>query len=493
MSLRSVEVKPLVSWLASQLHGSALQAIQHTDPNTLVLRLRQPGLTTHLLLATGNGRSRLHTVEKAPPAPTQPLPFQGLLRKHLHGQLVRMEMVDEERIIRLRFEESSGKAHCLVAELTDRHGNFFLLDESDTILGSARTSSSTVRQLKVSQAWQPPKPHSGPTEDRYHGQNGAARNQTIRDHYNTLDANTSQQGRRTAFHRMLRGRLKGLEKLLARQEAEASRGNEAVALRQEGDLLQSAFHRLERGQSEIMITDFFDEDGVERCLVLDPSLSPSEQLEARYKSARRAKRSSEQAGVRADATRALVTEIRQLQELADELIDGDPTLLTEKLPTQLRREWSRVEPTSEHHLSGTSKQERRKKQRHRRLPYRSYSSPSGHEIRVGRGARDNDELTLRLSRGNDLFLHVRGRPGAHVIVCRPGKNPSPALLLLAAQLALANSGIGDGDRAEVLWTRVKEVRKPRGMAPGAVLLRSEKVLYVEASREVLDQLVPLKH
>ena len=75
-----------------------------------------------------------------------------------------------------------------------------------------------------------------------------------------------------------------------------------------------------------------------------------------------------------------------------------------------------------------------------------------------------------------------------MVICRPGPSPSPELLLLGAQLALAHSGIKEGAREEVTWTRVKEVHKPKGMAPGKVLVRQEKVLYVEAQRRALDVL-----
>jgi len=292
---------------------------------------------------------------------------------------------------------------------------------------------------------------------------------------------------------MLRGRIKGLEKLLARQDKETARGEEARGLREEGDLLQSAFHQLQRGQDEISLPDFFSESGGMRRLALDPALSPPEQVEARYNAARRAKRSADQAGGRAATTRALLTQLRELQEQVKLRDDGDVSSLLKQLPAELQQEWSRKDPQQKDVGAAKSRSAKRRDSERRRLPYRSYSSPSGHEIRVGRGARDNDELTLRISRGNDLFLHVRGRPGAHVIVCSPGKTPGTELLLLAAQLAMAHSGIAHGDRAEVLWTRVKEVRKPRGMAAGAVLLRSEKVLYVEARREELERLVPLKN
>ena len=109
-------------------------------------------------------------------------------------------------------------------------------------------------------------------------------------------------------------------------------------------------------------------------------------------------------------------------------------------------------------------------------------------MHVGRSAADNDALTLHNAKGNDVWLHVRGRPGAHVVIRAPGRAPQPELLLLAAQLALVHSGLADGARAEVTWTRVKHVKKPRGLPPGKVLVTQERVLYVETDRAALEQL-----
>jgi predicted ribosome quality control (RQC) complex YloA/Tae2 family protein len=113
----------------------------------------------------------------------------------------------------------------------------------------------------------------------------------------------------------------------------------------------------------------------------------------------------------------------------------------------------------------------------RRAPWRRWRGPGGVEIRSGRSARDNGAL-LRASCGRDLWLHVRGRSGAHVVVPDAGEAPSLDLLLAAAQVALAASSVAPGESHEVAWTRVKHVRQPKGAAPGRVLVSQEKVLWV---------------
>jgi len=103
----------------------------------------------------------------------------------------------------------------------------------------------------------------------------------------------------------------------------------------------------------------------------------------------------------------------------------------------------------------------RKTQAATRLPYRKFISQSGAPILVGRSARDNDTLTLRVARGNDLWLHARGMQGAHVVVPGPGESPDPRTLGDAALLAAHFSPRGPGRRGSGL-DALQALRKTKG-------------------------------
>jgi len=127
---------------------------------------------------------------------------------------------------------------------------------------------------------------------------------------------------------------------------------------------------------------------------------------------------------------------------------------------------------------------------------RRFTSGDGLTILVGRGGAQNDELTFRLARGNDIFLHVSGRPGPHVVIrALPGRQVPPETLLDAAQLALYYSltsrhavRFEEGLAADVDYTEVKHVRKPRGAKPGMVLLARHQTLRVNAEPERIQRL-----
>jgi len=124
-----------------------------------------------------------------------------------------------------------------------------------------------------------------------------------------------------------------------------------------------------------------------------------------------------------------------------------------------------------------------------RLPYRRFRSQSGAPILVGRSARDNDALTFRVARGNDVWLHARSLQGAHVVLPGAGEAPDARTLGDAALLAAHFSSARGADGAEVAWTRCKHVRKPRGAKPGAVTISQEKTLRVRLDEERLAALL----
>ena len=105
----------------------------------------------------------------------------------------------------------------------------------------------------------------------------------------------------------------------------------------------------------------------------------------------------------------------------------------------------------------------------------------GFEVLVGKGDADNDHLTFGVAEPQDLWLHVAGPAGSHVVIRNPEKlDEAPrAVAERAAQLAAWHSRArGARGKVEVHLCRVADVSKPRGFAPGQVLLRTWKALKV---------------
>lgn len=110
-----------------------------------------------------------------------------------------------------------------------------------------------------------------------------------------------------------------------------------------------------------------------------------------------------------------------------------------------------------------------------RMPYYRYESVEGIEIRVGKGADDNDELSCNPAYrdGNQWWMHVAGYPGSHVVICSSEediRHTHKQTVIDAALLTAMHSKAGQAGKVQVTLTRCRNVSKPRGAKPGLVQL-----------------------
>jgi len=108
-----------------------------------------------------------------------------------------------------------------------------------------------------------------------------------------------------------------------------------------------------------------------------------------------------------------------------------------------------------------------------------YGLPGGYEALAGKTDADNDLLSLRLASPGDLWFHVRGLPGSHVILRHPeGQKPDSTVIKLAAAIAAWHSKARHAGTVPVCYTECRHVGKPRGAKPGSVSIKREKILKV---------------
>jgi predicted ribosome quality control (RQC) complex YloA/Tae2 family protein len=214
---------------------------------------------------------------------------------------------------------------------------------------------------------------------------------------------------------------------------------------------------------------------------LDPAKPPQAQLDAIFNRARRLKEGARIAQARLDeAAQAHAA----LAELAAKLTESDADFdaLEAAARAAAPRDFKmgpRPAPGARHARSGEAKP-----------PFRTFAGGTEAKILVGRGALQNDALTLRVARPHDLWLHAKGFTGAHVVVPLPKGASCPAEVLVeAAHLAAHFSDARTEALVEVTYTPRRYVRKPRGSAPGAVVVDREKVIVLRKDDELLRALL----
>jgi len=116
---------------------------------------------------------------------------------------------------------------------------------------------------------------------------------------------------------------------------------------------------------------------------------------------------------------------------------------------------------------------------------RRYQTSDGYEVLVGRTARDNDQLTFRVARPNDLWLHAADYPGSHVVVRNATRKEIPQRTIIeAAQLAAKFSQAGADSKVTIHYTPRKFLTKPKGAAPGLVRMSTFKTINVEPGENI---------
>jgi hypothetical protein len=266
----------------------------------------------------------------------------------------------------------------------------------------------------------------------------------------------------------LRRKRKRLRRRLAALEKEMEEGGAAERLRETGHLLLARLRDVPKGAASVELTDF---EGSPRTIELDPALDAAANADRYYRSAARRERAR-------DRLPRLIVKVRQeiegveagLERLAE---TGEADVTLREL-AELREERPGSPATPE------------------RLPYHRFLSADGLEIRVGRSSRDNDVLTFHYSAPNDIWLHARQVPGAHVILrwSRRDQNPSERDLTDAAVLAALHSDARHSGVVAVDWTRRKYVHKPRKAGSGAVVAERLKTVFVEPDPEAAKRLRP---
>lgn len=254
----------------------------------------------------------------------------------------------------------------------------------------------------------------------------------------------------------------------------------AERLRLYGELLTASLFCLKQGCTEAVLENYYQEGSPPVAIPLDPHLTPSENCQAYFKKYNKAKKTRLALGIRIDIARE---ELDYLEGVGIALEQaGDPSELAEVRQELVEQGYLKPPPPR----PGAKKV---KKERHIPRPC-SFRSSDGFQLLVGKNNRQNDYLTLRMAREEDIWLHTREIPGAHVIIRTEGKETPPSTLAEAAGLAAFFSKARGSKKVPVDYTFKKHVRKPRGARPGMVIYENQKTIIAVPDREAAEKLTP---
>jgi predicted ribosome quality control (RQC) complex YloA/Tae2 family protein len=434
--MNDAEIEAVVAAL-QRCVGVPLEQVWQPARDRVVLGLADGTL---ILMVPRGTDARIHTIAERPRNPPKPFSFQGACRARLGGPLQVIEKRAGDRVVWLGFRTAG-----LELRLTGRSGGLWLV-EGETVV--AAYDGPAPAELPPLSAREP-----RPEPPRFDTTGDADR--AAREFFENAERTRSRTDLRARAERGLRSGIARQVRLLENLREDLARAAKAPELRRRADLLAGSLHAVPRGAREYDAMDW--ETGTTVSIELDPALPASAVMERLYKQAKRLDRVTKQVEQRIRVVDAELRRDRERLEKLDAVGADEMRAIVESLPREKRG--GAVATSSR--------------------PYVEWVGPAGERVLVGRNAAANRKLTFQVARGTDWWMHVRGRPGAHLVLPMEARDRTPPLelLLCAAQIALVHAKLPVGEAAEVQYTRVRDVRAVPGEV-GRVTVANEKVLRV---------------
>ena len=279
--------------------------------------------------------------------------------------------------------------------------------------------------------------------------------------YTLRDQKDAMRQKGQAVRKTVQNLCTRLTRKMAVQQKELEATYDRERLRQLGDILTANLHRIAKGQTAVSCEDFYDEDMETVEIPLSPTLSPQQNAAKYYKDYARMKNAEK------ELTHQLTlgqTELSYLQSVLEELNRAGTDAELEEIRRELQE-------------GGYLRADAGKKRiRQAKLPPMRFESTDGFPIYVGRNNRQNDELTFRLARKDDIWCHASKVHGSHVIISCGGATPPDNTVTQAAQLAAYYAETGGGQNIPVDVTPVKQVKKLPGGKPGMVIYHTYRTV-----------------
>ncbi len=266
-----------------------------------------------------------------------------------------------------------------------------------------------------------------------------------------------QEQQRRRSHELQRSAKTARDRLarkLAGQREELKRTETREDVRRRAELVTANLYRLKRGDRSLVCEDYHEPDCPQITIPLDALKTPQQNAAAMYKEYNKLKGAEQH-------LRVLIAQGEQQLDYLNSVLAELEQAESEKDLAEIRRELAET--------GYLKKSKLREKEKGRAQAPLRFLTDDGFEVLVGRNNAQNDELSTRLARRTDWWLHTQKVHGSHVILRCEGQEPSQTALEQAAALAVTYSQGREGGKIPVDYTMVRNVRKPSGAMPGKVI------------------------
>ena len=297
-------------------------------------------------------------------------------------------------------------------------------------------------------------------------------------YYTVRDRKDAMRQKSQTVRKTVQNLCTRLTRKMAIQEKELLETYDRERLRQLGDILTANIHRIIKGQTAIECEDFYDEEMKTISIPLSPILSPQQNAAKFYKDYARMKNAEKELTKQLEIGEQ---ELQYLKSVLEELSRADTEAELEEIRRELQEGGYLKADTG------------RRRVKQGKVPPMRFESTNGYPIYVGRNNKQNDELTFKLARKDDLWLHASKVHGSHVIISCGGTTPPDDTITQAAQLAAYYAETKGGQNLPVDVTPVKQVKKPANGKPGMVIYHTYRTIYVNPYPDIVVDALNAEH
>lgn len=533
--------------LRRELLGGRIQKINQPFEQELVLQIRSNRQSHKLLLSAHSVFGRVQLTDTTFENPAVPNTFIMVMRKYLQGAVIEaIQQVENDRILEIsvsnKNEIGDSVAVTLVIEIMGKHSNIILLDKASgkiieaikhvgfsqnsyrTILpgstyvtppqtgslnpftvgdeklfeilhtedlepkrlqqifqGLGRDTATelsgrmTADKLKTFRAFFASPTQPSLTEKFFSAllfSDSKTQMSTLSELLDTFYKDKAERDRvnqqASELIRRVENELEKNLKKLGKQEEELLATENAEEFRQKGELLTTFLHLVPNDQDQVELDNYYT--GEKIIISLDKALTPNQNAQRYFKRYQKLKEAVKHLTSLIEETR---TTILYLESVETALAQASLTEIAE-----IREELIQT---------GFIRRRQREKIQKRQKPEKYLATDGQTIILVGRNNLQNDELTFKMAKKDELWFHAKDIPGSHVVITGNLK-PSDEVKTDAAELAAYFSKARLSNLVQVDMIETRKLNKPTGTKPGFVTYTGQKTLRVTPDEEKIKSM-----
>lgn len=288
--------------------------------------------------------------------------------------------------------------------------------------------------------------------------------------YRRLHLKRKMNQRSHDLQKHLNSQMEKLEKKIGIHSQTLFDASDKEKYRLYGELITANMYRLKGGEKELEAENYYE--GNQKIVIpLNENSSPAQNSQRYYKCYQKMKTAEEMAAKQLEKAKKELFYLESVQ-------NSFAWITTQDEIDEIAEELAQA---------GYLKAKSGKKKKLAKTAYQEFVSSDGFPILVGKNNRQNDELSFKIARPRDLWLHVKTYPGSHTLVVTNGLAVPDTTLYEAAVLAAIHSKANTSGKVEIDYTEIKFVKKPPGAKPGMVTYSNFKTILVPPDVSVMER------